>query len=58
MIKAFLPAMIASGKGAADRQRRLDRLVGERRAEPLRLRRLEGGGDRPHALGRGRLRQA
>ena len=38
-----------------DRQRRLGRLVGARHSQSLRLRRLEGGGDRPDQGGGGRF---
>ena len=53
-IRAFLPGMLEKGSGL-DRQHRLRRLLGARHPQPLRLRRLEGRGDRPHQVGRGRL---
>ena len=48
-----------AGKGRRlDRQRRLGRLVGARHRQSLRLRRLEGGGDRPDQVGGGRFHPA
>ncbi len=48
-----------AGKGRRfDRQRRLGRLVGARHRQSLRLRRLEGGGDRPDQGGGGRFHSA
>ena len=45
-----------AGEGQGlDRQHRLRRLLGARHPQPLRLRRLEGRGDRPHQVGGGRL---
>ena len=45
-----------AGKGPGlDRQRRFRRLLGARHPQPLRLRRLEGRGDRPDQVGGGRL---
>ena len=38
-----------------DRQHRLGRLQRQRHPQPLRLWRLQGGGDRPHQVGGGRL---
>ena len=56
-IRAFLPGMLKKG-GGLDRQHRLGRLLGARHTQPLRLRRLEGGGDRADQVGRRRLHQA
>ena len=56
-ISAFLPAMLEERR-RLDRQHRLRRLLGARHTQPLRLRRLEGGGGRPDQIGRRRLHQA
>ena len=53
-----LPAGHARAGRRRDRQHRLGRLLGARHPQPLRLRRLQGGGDRPDQGGRGRLHQA
>ena len=61
MIRAFLPKML---EHARDRRRRidhqhvLDRVLDQRRAEPLRLRRDKGGGDRADQIGGGRFHHA
>ena len=55
MMRAFLPGMLEQG-GGLDRQHGLGRLLDHRRAEPLHLRRDQGGGDRHDQVGGGRLR--
>ena len=51
-IRALLPGMLSrakrTGRTALDRQYRIGRLVDPRPAEPLRLWRQQGGGDRAH----------
>ena len=54
--KAFLPGMLAAGR-RLDHQHGLGGLQRERCAEPLRLRRQQGGGDRADPVGRGGLRR-
>ena len=54
MIRAFLPGMLARKK-RNHRQRLLDRLLDHRRAQPLHLRRHQGGAARPHQVGGGRI---
>jgi NAD(P)-dependent dehydrogenase (short-subunit alcohol dehydrogenase family) len=56
MIKAFLPGMLAQ-KIRCDRQHLVGGVVDPRRAQPLRLRRDQGGGDRAHQVGRRRFHQ-
>ena len=50
-----VPARHAGEGRRLDHQHRVRRIVGPRHPEPLRLRRLEGGGHRPNQVGRGRL---
>ena len=50
MIRAFLPAMLDAG-GAIDRQHGVDRELGQRGAQPLRLRHHQGRRDRAHEVG-------
>ena len=50
-----LPAGDARGRRRLDHQRRLGRGQHQGRAQPLRLRRHQGGGDRPHQVDRRRL---
>ena len=53
-IHAFLPGMLDKGGGSIVNVV-VGRLVGARHPEPLRLRRLQGGGDRPDQVGGGRF---
>ena len=55
MIRAFLPAMLAQGGGSIVNIASVASSI-IARAEPLRLRRDQGGGDRPDQVGRRRLR--
>ena len=57
MTRAFLPAMLDQQR-RLDHQRRLGRQQHQGRAEPLRLRRDQGGGDRHDQVDRGRLHHA
>ena len=54
MIRAFLPPMLEARR-RLDHQRRLGRAQHQGRAEPLRLRHHQGGGDRPDQVDRRRL---
>ena len=54
--RAFLPGMLKK-RARLDHQHGLGRLLDPRPAEPLRLRREQGGGDRPHQVDRRRLRR-
>ena len=49
-------AVRADGQGRQHHQHGVDRRLDQRAAQPLRLRRIEGGRDRPHQGGRRRLR--
>ena len=57
IIRAFLPGMLAQRRGSIINMASVVEL-GERRAEPLHLRRQQGRRHRPHQIGGGRLRRA
>ena len=56
-IKTFLPAMLEK-KAGIDRQHRIHGVFDPRHSQPLRLRRHQSRGDRPHQGGRRRFHQA